>query len=152
VGTFAREGGLTVICWSIDSWHSLNDSGKNAGHLWTFRPQADCTIGESMQKPNSKSQAKPIGLAARRRIPKEPLSEREIEVARLISLGCSVYEAAAILQLASSTVDNYKTGAMKKLGTSKAVLLTRAVIKAGISSLNDRLTSAERRRLRRMPR
>jgi DNA-binding CsgD family transcriptional regulator len=73
-----------------------------------------------MRKPNSKSQAKPIGSAARRCIPEEPLSEREIQVARLISLGCSIYEAAAILRLASATVDNYKTSAMKKLGASKA--------------------------------
>jgi DNA-binding NarL/FixJ family response regulator len=103
-----------------------------------------------MRKSKSKRQPRPVAGVAHYRVPKVPLIEREIEVVRLLSLGCTVHEAAAILQLASSTVDNYKTSAMKKLGASKAALLTRAAIKAGISSLDDRLTSAERRRLRDM--
>ena len=74
------------------------------------------------------------------------LTERERQVIRLFSLGCTVPEAAAILKLAPSTVDNHKSRAMKKLGTNKAALLTRVAIKRRITSLNDRLTLAEKRR------
>ena len=62
------------------------------------------------------------------------------------SLGCTVEEAAAILKLARSTVDNHKVRAMKRLGTNKAALQTRIAIKRRITSLNDRLTRAEKRR------
>jgi len=73
------------------------------------------------------------------------LTPRETQVVRLLSLGCTVREAAAILKLAPSTVDNHKLRAMTKLGTNKASLLTRLAIKQRITSLNDRLTSAEKR-------
>ncbi len=74
------------------------------------------------------------------------LTPREQEVTRLMSLGCTVKEAAAILKLAPSTVDNHKTRAMTKLGTDKVVLLTRLAIKLRISSLKDKLSPAEKRR------
>jgi DNA-binding CsgD family transcriptional regulator len=74
------------------------------------------------------------------------LTKREAEVVRLVSLGCTVPEAAAILKLAPSTVDNHKSRAMAKLGTDKVALLTRVAIKKRISSLGDRLTTAEKRR------
>lgn len=74
------------------------------------------------------------------------LTKREREVVRLVSLGCSVKEAAAILKLAPSTVDNHRARAMAKLGTDKAALLTRIAIKKRVSTLNDRLTAAEKRR------
>jgi DNA-binding CsgD family transcriptional regulator len=74
------------------------------------------------------------------------LTQREREVVRLVSLGCSVKEAAAILRLAPSTVDNHRSRAMTKLGTDKAALLTRLAIKKRISGLNDKLSLAEKRR------
>lgn len=74
------------------------------------------------------------------------LTPRERQVIRLISLGCSVKEAAAILKLAPSTVDSHKSNAMKKLGVNKLPLVTRMAIKLGISPLNDRLTPLEKRR------
>jgi DNA-binding NarL/FixJ family response regulator len=67
-------------------------------------------------------------------------------VVRLLSLGCTVGEAAAILKLAPSTVDNFKQRAMTKLGTNKAALLTRIAIRMRITSMKDRLTLAEKRR------
>ncbi len=75
----------------------------------------------------------------------ENLTKRETEVVRLISLGCTVEEAAAVLKLAPNTVDNHKARAMAKLGVDKAALLTRVAIKKRISSLNDRLTPSEKR-------
>ena len=74
------------------------------------------------------------------------LTKRETEVVRLVSLGCTVPEAAAILKLASSTVDNHKSRAMRKLGTDKVALLTRVAIKLKISPLSDKLTVTEKRR------
>ncbi len=74
------------------------------------------------------------------------LTPRETEVVRLTSLGCTVEEAAKILKLARNTVDNHRARAMAKLGTDKAALLTRLAIKMRISSLNDKLTPAEKRR------
>jgi DNA-binding CsgD family transcriptional regulator len=74
------------------------------------------------------------------------LTKREAEVVRLVSLGCTVPEAAAILRLAPSTVDNHKSRAMAKLGTDKVALLTRVALKRRITSLKDRLTAAEKRR------
>jgi DNA-binding CsgD family transcriptional regulator len=76
----------------------------------------------------------------------EKLSEREREVVRLVSLGCTLVEAAKILQLAPSTVDHHKTHAMAKLGVNKAALLTRVAIKLRITSLRDQLTVKEKRR------
>ena len=77
---------------------------------------------------------------------KHDLTPRQVEVVRLISLGCTTEEAAAILKLAPSTVDNHKSRAMMLLGTDKAALLTRLALKYRISSLNDKLTAAEKRK------
>jgi DNA-binding CsgD family transcriptional regulator len=74
------------------------------------------------------------------------LTPREKEVVRLVSLGCTVKEAAAILKLSPSTVDNHKWRAMAKLGTDKLALVTRLAIRLRISKLNDQLTRTEKRR------
>jgi DNA-binding CsgD family transcriptional regulator len=74
------------------------------------------------------------------------LTPREKEVVRLASLGCTVGEAAKILKLAPSTVDNHKARAMAKLGTDKAALLTRLALKMKVSNMNDKLTTAEKRK------
>lgn len=76
----------------------------------------------------------------------QALTPRERQVVRLISLGCSVKETADILKLAVGTVDNHKANAMKKLGVNKLPLVTRMAIKLGISPLEDRLTTLEKRR------
>lgn len=77
---------------------------------------------------------------------KHGLTPRQCEVVRLISLGCTTEEAAAILGLAPSTVDNHKSRAMMILGTDKAALLTRLALQYRISSLKDKLSSAEKRK------
>lgn len=74
------------------------------------------------------------------------LSPRQIEVVRLASLGCTTGEIALILGPAESTVDNHKAAATRVLGTDKAALVTRLAIKYKISSLNDQLTPAEKRK------
>jgi DNA-binding NarL/FixJ family response regulator len=75
-----------------------------------------------------------------------PLTSRQREVIRLLSLGCTVKEAAAILKLSRPTVENHKTRAMSRLGTNKAALLTRLALKLKISSLTDKLTTSEKRK------
>lgn len=90
----------------------------------------------------AKKQSKGKATSGARR----PLTAREKQVVRLISLGCSVKEAAAVLKLAPSTVDNHKANAMKKLGVNKLPLVTRMAIKLRISPLNDRLTPLEKKR------
>jgi hypothetical protein len=52
------------------------------------------------------------------------------------------------VRIAESTVDNHKNRLMAKLGVTNKAILTRVVILARISSLRDRLTPAEKRRLR----
>jgi DNA-binding NarL/FixJ family response regulator len=73
------------------------------------------------------------------------LTNRHKEVVRLLSLGCTVKEAAKILKISPSTVDNHKTAAMGRLGTDKLALLTRLAIKLRITRLNDKLTPREKR-------
>ncbi len=76
----------------------------------------------------------------------ELLTARHKEVVRLLSLGCTVREAARILRLAPSTVDNHKAEAMRRLCCDKLALMTRLAIKLRISSMNDCLTAIEKRR------
>jgi len=73
------------------------------------------------------------------------LTPREEQLLRLVSLGCSVTEVAAILDVAPSTADNHKARLMAKLGTDKAALVTRLAIQYGVSPMTDRLTPAEQR-------
>jgi DNA-binding CsgD family transcriptional regulator len=73
------------------------------------------------------------------------LTERQTEVVRLLSLGCTVEEVAKILKLSPSTVDNHKTAAMARMGTDRVALLTRLALHDKITSMNDKLTPAERK-------
>jgi DNA-binding CsgD family transcriptional regulator len=73
------------------------------------------------------------------------LTPRQREVVRLISLGCTVKEAAGVLDLAPNTVDNHRTRAMKVLVVDRATLLTRVAIMYGVSGLSDKLTAVEQR-------
>ena len=73
------------------------------------------------------------------------LTPREEQLLRLVSLGCSVKEVAAILGVAPSTADNHKARLMAKLGTDKVVLATRLAIQYGVAPMDDRLTPAEQR-------
>ncbi|MEO2048096.1 MAG: LuxR C-terminal-related transcriptional regulator [Pirellulales bacterium] len=74
------------------------------------------------------------------------LTPRQRDVVRLLSLGCTVREAALVLGLAPSTVDNVKTAAMERLGTNKLALVTRLAIKYRVTSMKDQLTRAEKRK------
>ncbi len=74
------------------------------------------------------------------------LPPRLREILRLISLGCTVEEIAAILGLAPSTVDNHRTRLMHALGVDKSILLARIAIKYRVSGMDDTLTASEKRK------
>ncbi len=76
------------------------------------------------------------------------LSKREREVIRLVSLGCSVRQIAAIMGRAEKTVGNHKSNAMGKLGVRRIATLTRRVLELKISTLDDALTPEELRHCR----
>jgi DNA-binding NarL/FixJ family response regulator len=75
------------------------------------------------------------------------LPPRLRQVVRLISLGCTIDEMAAVIGIQPRTIDNHKTRAYVALGVCKAAVVTRIAIKHRISSLNDRLTRSEKRRI-----
>ena len=77
---------------------------------------------------------------------KPHLTPRQTEVTRLVSLGCDTHEIAAILNIAEFTATVHKSSAMKLLGTDKSTLLTRLAIKMKITSPNETLTAAEKRK------
>jgi DNA-binding CsgD family transcriptional regulator len=77
---------------------------------------------------------------------KPNLTPRQTEIVRLTSLGCTSEECAKILGVAVSTVDNHKAAAMKLLGTDKAALVARLAMKYKITSMADKLTTAEKRK------
>lgn len=79
-------------------------------------------------------------------IKKSDLTAREQEVGRLVSLGCDNEQIGDILGIANSTADNHRSRIMGKLGTDKAVLLSRLMIKMRISSMKDKLTLSEKRK------
>ncbi len=71
------------------------------------------------------------------------LTTAEDRVVRLVSLGCTTRQAAAILGVSHSTADNHRWRAMQKLGVHSLAALMRAAMSLGITSLDDRLTEAE---------
>lgn len=71
------------------------------------------------------------------------LTPRQLQVVRLISLGCTNDQMAAILGISRSTVDNFRHEAKEKFGTDKIALLTRLAIMHGFTSQDDKLTESE---------
>lgn len=59
------------------------------------------------------------------------LSDREVEVLRLIALGDSMKEIASLLQISIKTVDTYKNRAAQKLGLKTRAEIVRYGIRAG---------------------
>lgn len=61
----------------------------------------------------------------------EELSEREVEVVRLIALGYSNKEIAAQLKVSVKTVETYKTRSMEKLAIRSRVDIVRYAVRRG---------------------
>jgi DNA-binding CsgD family transcriptional regulator len=86
-------------------------------------------------------------MKKRKPITAAKLTPRLRQVVRLTSLGCTLTDVGAILGISPNTADNHRTRAMKVLGVDRTALLTRAAIKLRVSSINDQLTAAEKRKL-----
>lgn len=71
------------------------------------------------------------------------LSGMERKVTRLVTLGCTGPEVAAILDRSLHTVINHKNRAMAKLGVHNAAALTRHALALGVTTLADALTAEE---------
>ena len=79
-------------------------------------------------------------------MPAFDLTPRQLEIIRLVSLGCSDIEIGRILGIAEATVNSHRMSAMKKMGVGKMALVTRLAIKHRITKMGDKLTPAENRK------
>ena len=77
----------------------------------------------------------------------ERLTLVQRRVVRLVSLGCTNKQVAAILGVSSSTVDNHRTRAMRRWGVRTSAELTRKALLEGVTSSDDGLTRRERERM-----
>lgn len=65
---------------------------------------------------------------------KRVLSEREIEVLRLVAQGRRIKEVAELLGISVKTVETYRGRVMLKLGIDNLAELVKFAIRAGITS------------------
>ena len=65
------------------------------------------------------------------------LSQRELQVLRLVAKGNTTKDIAALLDLRPSTLSGYRKSLMKKLGAANIADLTRAAIMAGMSTRDE---------------
>jgi DNA-binding NarL/FixJ family response regulator len=65
----------------------------------------------------------------------DPLSERELEVARLVANGQSSKEIASLLDLSVRTVEKHRANIMEKAGVRDVASLTRYCIQHGLVKL-----------------
>ena len=81
----------------------------------------------------SKIRAKGGGSMAALRKPIEvPLTERELEIARLVAAGRMSKEIAGQLNLSVRTVEKHRANIMEKIGVREVASLTRWCIQAGL--------------------
>ncbi|MFZ4655522.1 MAG: response regulator [Caldilineaceae bacterium] len=66
------------------------------------------------------------------------LSERELEVLKLIALGHANKEIAEMLYLSVKTVETYKTRIMEKLNLTSRAALVRFALKHGLLTVDER--------------
>ena len=69
--------------------------------------------------------------------PLAQLSERELQVAQMITSGHRAGEVAAILNISAKTINTHKYRIYEKLGVSNDVELTLAAVKYGLVDPND---------------
>ena len=68
---------------------------------------------------------------------KSPLSEREIEVLKLLTQGKSVRDIAETLHISKSTVDTHRRNVLDKVGCENVTCLTRYALREGLVGLED---------------
>lgn len=75
-------------------------------------------------------------LAAQGAPPKPALSEREVDVLRLLAEGLRLKEIANRLNISAKTVESHRANLLKKLRCESTVALARYAIQEGISPLH----------------
>ncbi len=65
----------------------------------------------------------------------ERLSERELEILRLLADGKSAKESAVMLHVSVKTIDSHRRQIMQKLGLNSVAELTKFAIRSGLTSL-----------------
>ena len=90
----------------------------------TFLPMAHSHAGEPHSGPRSSESASES--------PIDRLTPRELEVIQYLGEGLTVKECAEQMGLSYSTIDNYKTRMMKKLGVRNVVQLTLLASREGL--------------------
>ncbi len=65
----------------------------------------------------------------------ERLSERELEILRLLAEGKSAKESAVMLHVSVKTIDSHRRQIMSKLGLNSVAELTKFAIRSGLTSL-----------------
>lgn len=152
----------TVGRWNASDWGEIQLAAEISGMTVT----AFCKMimmeeaQKALREPKRPAPPPPPATASKRpdppprrrpapRPPKHPsgLTERQCQVLRLISLGCSAKDIAAILNISFSTADNHRTFVKQSLGIKKNVMLTRFALRAGLTTHDDDLTDVERARL-----
>jgi NarL family two-component system response regulator LiaR len=74
---------------------------------------------------------------ARQREPIDPLSERELEVLRLVARGLSNQEIADHLVVGEATVRSHVSAVLRKLQLSSRTQATLYALREGLASLDD---------------
>ncbi len=73
-----------------------------------------------------------VGRVGRGEEAEEPLTPREVEVAKLVAEGHTSEEIAEILVISRKTVDRHRANILEKLGLRDRVDLTRYAIRRGL--------------------
>jgi DNA-binding NarL/FixJ family response regulator len=64
--------------------------------------------------------------------PKDLLTDRELDVLKLVALGLSTKEIASRLDISPRTVDSHRANLMRKLGLRSVALLTQFALREGL--------------------
>lgn len=94
-----------------------------------LHPQHARVLLEDSLSQNKRQSSAPISEMERRY---QSLSERELEVFRLVTLGHRNSEIADLLNLSVKTVETYKSRLMQKLGVGSRAALVRLALELGV--------------------
>ncbi len=145
----ARILSLTPKAAYLCKTHAMQKLGVNKVALLTrvaLKRRITSMTDELTPAENSLCEHRPPTRSRQRNMVTTELSQKEAQVVRLTSLGCTKEEAAAILNVAPSAASTRKTRAMAKLDVNKVAILVRLAIKHRITSMKDKLTAAEKRK------
>lgn len=112
-GIFIRSDSFAALCKCIVCVHR--------GQVWASSENLECLL---------QALAEPMAIASDAPFAR-PLSQREEEIAQLVTQGCSNRQISERLKLSEHTVKNYLFHAFEKLGVSTRVELTLYALNSG---------------------